>query len=486
MNILSHFPKPEIWVSQEETLLEVEKKWSASDVIVIKSPVGTGKSAMAETIQDWQGGGVILAPSNIHVKQYLDDSPGMRTVWAQRDYHLETGVGPRGGTTYTPVPLEGDNTVTEEWYRKNVYQHGTKNSQYSKDLQYCRLVKSKTVSNYMTYIAHKFQRKVLIVDEAHQLLNAQRNQAAKRLWQHQFGYPESITTLRELYSWLDSVQPSMQIHQTMRNILATMKPSTTVEFVYDFYRGEEMPCIRLAPLDCSEEPPIYWPPRVKKIILMSATINAVDIQAMGLGNRRVLTIDVDSPIPEENRPVLLCGGESMSHANLEDSLLAAVAFINECLEMHSSKGFVHGTYTVASMLKPLLSNDRLMFHHQGKNKRKVYDEFLESDPALGKVMIGSGLHEGIDLKYDLARWQIMLQCPWPSLMDPGYRWMSDHDPNYYLWSCTREVLQASGRICRGPTDKGLTYLWAHEFSYWLKRAKEADQIPAWFNPQRMV
>ena len=172
----------------------------------------------------------------------------------------------------------------------------------------------------------------------------------------------------------------------------------------------------------------------------------------------------------------------MSYANLEDSLPLAAEFIEQCLDTHQSKGFIHCTYNVANLLKPFLkSNDRFLFHDSG-NKREVYKEFYQSPPESGKVMIGSGLREGIDLKYDIARWQVMLQCPWSSLMDPGNRWLMNYDPEYYLWLTTREVLQASGRICRGPTDKGLTYLWASEFRSWYEKAWEAGQIPNWFRP----
>ena len=347
--ILQHFPYPEIREQQKEVLLEVEKNWTNTDVFVIRAPVATGKSAIAATIQSWQGGAAILCPNNLLVQQYIDDLD-MRTVWAQSEYHLEVGVGPRGGATYTPVPKKSDNTVTEQWFRRNKYQFGPKNSQYSEDLAYCRRVGSSMVCNYMAYIAHKFQRKTLIVDEAHQLLNAQRSQAARRLWQHTFGYPEDISTLRELHSWLENVEPSLQHHQTLRNILNEMKPSTTVEFGYQFYHGEEKPCISLSPLDCSEEAPIYWPPKVKKIVLMSATFDPVDLKAMGLADRRVLTIDVESVIPEYSRPVLFAGGKSMSYDNREDSLPALVEFIESRLATHGSKGFVHCSYTVSKML----------------------------------------------------------------------------------------------------------------------------------------
>ena len=486
MSILDHFPYPEIREAQKQTLLEIEKKWKAGDVFVIRAPVGTGKSAIATTIQSWQDCGAILAPNNLLVQQYITDFDYLKTIWAQKDYYLKVdyNAGPRGGTVYTPVTKPGDDTVTEAWYRKNVYQHGPKNSQYSKNRAECRKVKSRLVCNYMTYIAHKLQRKVLIVDEAHQLLNAQRSQAAKKLWQHQFGYPESIDNLKSLWQWLDNVEPQRQIHNTMRNILNTMKPSTTVEFTEERYRGDEMACISLSPLDCSEEAPIYWPAKVKKIVLMSATINHIDVQAMGLGDRRVITIDVDSPIPAENRPVVLCHGRSMSFDNLEDSLPAAAEFLESCLEKHQSKGFIHCTYSTANMLRKHLKDPRIMFHNQS-NKRTVFKEFLNSPPEDGKVLIGSGLREGIDLKGDLARWQVMLQCPWSSLMDPANRWLLNYDPEYYLWCATREVLQASGRICRGPEDKGLTYLWASEFRSWYHKAWEAKQIPKWFLPSEV-
>jgi hypothetical protein len=448
---------------------------------VMKKPVGSGKSAVAKTIQSWADGGAVLAPSNIHVKQYLDDFEDMGTVWSQDNYHytVERGAGPRGGIKYTPTDTKTDSTVTERWYRKNVYQYGPKNGQYKKDLQFCKRQGSALVCNYMTFIAHKLQRKLLIVDEAHQLLATLRSQAATKLWQRDFGYPDSCETLQDVFHWLDTM-PDTPTRNTLRNALTDIKPSTTVEFTEEFYRGNPANCIKLSPLDCSEEAPIYWPNKTQKIILMSATIDKIDVDAMGLGDRRILTIDVPSPIPAKNRPVYIVGGESLSRDNLEENLPSAAAYIQTCLEQYPEKGFIHCSYGMAGKLSEILDEPRLMFHTK-ENKKDVYKSFLQSDPKDGMVMVGSGLHEGIDLKGDIARWQVMLQCPWPSLADAGHKWLAEREQDYYLWACTREVLQASGRVCRGVGDKGMTLLYASEFRRWYDMAKTAGQIPDWFN-----
>jgi Rad3-related DNA helicase len=451
-------------------------------VIVIRGPVGIGKSAVADTIQSWQNCGAILAPSNIHVKQFLKDFD-MCTVWAQRDYGLGVRTGPRGGKQYYHTDNPDEIITNEEWYRKNIYKHGPKGSQYSKDLAASRLVKSKLVTNYTSFLAHKFQRKVLIVDEAHRLLGQIQSHAATRLWEHLTGFPEDASSLADVIRWAEEIRNPDKHQIKLLDALRALKPSTTVEFTEEMYRGEMRRCLKLSPLDCSEEPPFYWPPKTKKIVLMSATINEVDIKAMGLADRRVVYIDVPSPIPAARRPIYLSKVCNMSYNSQDENLEAAVDFILRKASDHPQKGFIHVSYDLAKKLKPRLQNSpsatRFMFHDRD-NKRKQYEKFYDSDPTEGKIIVGSGLHEGIDLKFDIARWQIMVKTPYPSLADGGYRYLAMNDPEYYLWLTSREVLQASGRICRDPDDFGITYLLDTNFQRWYDDATNSNLLPEWF------
>lgn len=98
-----------------------------------------------------------------------------------------------------------------------------------------------------------------------------------------------------------------------------------------------------------------------------------------------------------------------------------------------------------------------MFHDK-ENKRDVYAAFRAADPADGAILVASGLYEGVDLPEDLGRWQVISKIPWMSLGNPAIRHLAELDPEWYLWETIKTVIQGCGRICRTPTDFGITYV----------------------------
>lgn len=73
-------------------------------------------------------------------------------------------------------------------------------------------------------------------------------------------------------------------------------------------------------------------------------------------------------------------------------------------------------------------------------------------------MVGSGMYEGLDLAGDSGRWQVITKVPYPSLEDPVTRYLMEQDEEYYHWETIKQLLQASGRICRKLDDYGVTYV----------------------------
>jgi len=68
------------------------------------------------------------------------------------------------------------------------------------------------------------------------------------------------------------------------------------------------------------------------------------------------------------------------------------------------------------------------------------------------------MEEGVSLDYDLARWQVITKCPYPSLAEPAIRYLADQKPAWYQWETLKKLVQACGRVCRTPEDWGITYI----------------------------
>jgi Rad3-related DNA helicase len=214
---------------------------------------------------------------------------------------------------------------------------------------------------------------------------------------------------------------------------------------------------------------------IKKLFFLSGTINRKDVEDMGLGNRRICVIDAPSPIPIERRPI---------HQDLKFTLAASAngrdvpklaEYLLKLVDQNLSKGFIHAPYSLAKQLEPhLQANNRFLFH-SSQSKKGIFEEFQQSTD---KVMVASGMYEGIDLAGDLARWQVICKVPWANLTEPAMQYLAKEDPEGYANEAARLVVQAYGRVCRSPDDFGETFIVDRSFKRLYNDYREL--FPGWF------
>jgi Rad3-related DNA helicase len=390
----------------------------------------------------------------------MDEFPDLVTVKNQDDYWLPKYE------------------MTEREFRKKVYKWGPKDSQYKKDYQAVKRKTTPVVGNFYTYIAHKLSRNTLIVDEAHSLLGTLQTMAAKTIWKHEYNYPDNVRSVKDLLDWINGFRKLDTKLKRLKLALESTKPSTVVKLTTDRYRGDTRYCIKLIPMSVADVPSPFWNNKVDKIVLMSATIGAKDIEMMGLSNHKVLYIDVPSSIPVERRPILYQPIGNMSYANQDLNLPLVAADLLALANHHTGKGFIHAPYELAMKLRKYLDDDRFIFHNHD-NKKDKYRKFYDLPANSKAVMIGSGMTEGLDLKYEVAEWQAIIKVPYPSLADDAMRYIAENDPDYYNWYVAKDLMQASGRICRSPDDDGYTYILDSQFETWYNKYKGA--LPRWFS-----
>jgi Rad3-related DNA helicase len=444
--ILDFFPGEPRKV-QHDILTAIEESWSEADVFIVQAPVASGKSRVAKTVADWVNskglGAAILTPTNQLVEQYCSEFKSLKTMKKRSSY---------------------------------ADQH-----QFIKALYGFRKAKQ-FVSNYYIYLAHKAYRDVMIVDEAHNMLDMLTKDADIRLWQHLYGWPDDITTVADVLDWLENTYPDKEYKVnkviTLRELLLQAKTKFLIDLTVENYRGQERKLLKFTPLDARAAKPVMWPSsKVKKIILLSATINKHDIYDMGLDERRLRYIPCESPIPAYNRPFTVIPAAKVSYGTMHQAIPRVVQSIKQLMKDHKSCGVIHCTYSIAKLLRGQLDDPRLMWHTQA-NKSDVYQEFLDSDPIEGKVLVASGMYEGLDLSYDLARWQCICKVPYVSLAEPVVRARLQDRPESYAWWAIRSIIQATGRVCRTPTDHGWTYMLDANFTRLYRDNK--DQFPDWF------
>jgi len=470
-DIMEFFPYPTPRGSQEIVLRTIEKKWSDYDCFVVRVPVAGGKSAIGTTVQGWAlengASAGIVTPNNLLRDQYLAEFDGLHTLKAQQDYWLERYQ-----------------MNVKTFMKKHKIKFGPKGCQYNEDRKLVKRVGKPIVVNFMSYLAHSLHRNVMIVDEAHKMLPMLQGLHATKLWRFKERYPADLRTVQQLLLWMESQSVLSNNMKKLRGELKSLTATSTIQFTTDYYRGVEKDCIKIVPLDVSNEAPVLWPKKTKKILMMSATIDATDVDNMGLGTKKVLYIDVESETPEKQRPIIFSPVGSMSQKNKADTLPSLIEEIRKITKSHDGqKGFIHATYELAAILRREFGSDPRFIFHGSSDKQFQFQRFLDHAPESGVVFIGSGMHEGIDLKGTKGAYQIITNTPFLSLSSPQYRYLAANKPREYIWLTTKEMLQASGRICRTPEDYGKTYILDKDAELWITKAREYGQLPSWYNPK---
>lgn len=430
----------------------------------------TGKSSLAKAIMNATYSCSYITPTNLLVNQFLQEFPDTRTLHKVDYYQCPT------------------------WQRPCIVTKGKmggccKGCPMSRDISQAVYKRGPGVYNYYTYAVRKLYRDVLIIDEAHNIIPTIKSLIGVTLWQHDLKYPDNMYKPEQVLRWIDSLSPKKQQNKKiamLREAVSYQVPNYVMERTAEEFNGkgtlrgqpEMRDCIKLYPVDISEAPPMFWPREVQKIILMSATIGPKDIEQLGLSRKKILYIDCPSPIPENNRPIVLDCVESISRSNMEYVLPRLAEYIEHYANKHpNEKGVIHTTYQIADKLQGYLVGARYLFHDKF-NKKQQYEKFRASTPGSGTILVCSGMYEGIDLPEDLGRWQILTKIPWASLGNRAVQHLSQLDPEWYNWETMKVVIQACGRICRTPTDYGITYI--YDASFRRLQQEVPYMFPYWF------
>jgi Rad3-related DNA helicase len=455
VSILDHFPpgltpRP----AQRDLLLEIERLWAEFDVCVVVAPTAVGKSEIGLCIARWQASrgatANILQPDNVLFEQFHGRYPDVR-VLKRRD-------------SYPDV---------------NRFRAARLAAKYAK----VRL------TNYHVCFANKLAAEVHIVDEAHRLTDLLEDGREIKFWRHEYDFPLGLRLLSDVVAWAQrlakSLDPDSRQGKRLARLIAELvavRGDSSLEYTRDMYRGRAVDVLIVKPGLQRKAPDWLWPRgTVRKMVFMSATISREDIRELGLAGRRVTYLECESPIPAANRPLLFRPRLNMARDYQQHSVPLFAKMLAAELERRPEKGMVHVPYSMAEWLRSLLDSPRLIFHDKF-DKQEALDRFKASPPEDGKVLVASGMYEGIDLPYDAARWQIIGKVPFLSLGDEQVRRRMEAYPDWYDWSALRNIIQACGRIVRSPDDYGETVVWDVSLKPLLARDARRAQplIPRFF------
>ena len=217
----------------------------------------------------------------------------------------------------------------------------------------------------------------------------------------------------------------------------------------------------------------------EKVVLMSATIIDHKHFAKSLGITDYEYIEVESSFDPAKSPIYTSSKYKLNYKNLANVLPGVCEQIKLIIEHHKNdKGIIHThSNDITSFIKERLKdNMRLLCRDTNTSNEDILKLHCEStDPT---ILVSPSLVYGIDLKDDLARFQIIVKLPFLPLSSKRIKKLFESDSDWYENKMLNAIVQASGRATRNKDDFSSTYILDGNFINVVKRAK--SKLPKYF------
>jgi Rad3-related DNA helicase len=209
----------------------------------------------------------------------------------------------------------------------------------------------------------------------------------------------------------------------------------------------------------------------RKVILMSATLLKSDMWDLGI--REFKYLDMPSPIPKENRPIVyLPHTEAMNYKTPEASI---AKYIHGVLDKYPNRNtVVHLSYGWADRIRKYFPE---ALYNTSETKVKVLQQFKQK----GGLWLAAGCAEGIDLPDEECRLTIIPMVIRANPHDPVTKKQIALQGGYlaYELHAIKTLIQQAGRGTRGLDDHSITVIGDNSFPRLIIKNKQ--YVPKSFN-----
>lgn len=232
--------------------------------------------------------------------------------------------------------------------------------------------------------------------------------------------------------------------------------------------------------------PVFIPPNIhnmvfnnpRHVLLMSATASRV-AKSLRLPPERVHTIEAEYLFDVENRPFYaLLSMPRFNARTREEALPEYVEMIDRLISQYGEDGsvLIHCvSYANAEYIK---QNSK--FGHRILVPTSLEVRDIHSHIEKGTIIASPAMTEGVDLANGVVQAQIFMKVPYPFLGDPWVVKKKDEDDGWYDYCAMLDIIQGSGRMIRGPNDKGDTFMLDPSFSRLYHKCKDQGAVPSWW------
>jgi ATP-dependent DNA helicase DinG len=221
-----------------------------------------------------------------------------------------------------------------------------------------------------------------------------------------------------------------------------------------------------------------------KVLMMSATVFMPQVlyDSLGIDPNDAFAYRMSNRFPLKNRPIYFTPAGSMSFKNKQETMPKLSTQIEEIATKHKDhKGIIHthnfeiAKYIIDNSSRKL--KPRILFQEDFNDK----DEMLKEHASRkNSIIVAPAMHEGLDLKGDLSRFQIICKIPYPSFAENDQlKIRMQISQDYYDWLTALKLVQSYGRSIRSDDDWADTYILDADFSMFRSRAGK-KLLPKWF------
>jgi len=215
-----------------------------------------------------------------------------------------------------------------------------------------------------------------------------------------------------------------------------------------------------------------------KVIIMSATIIDPPNFCKNLGIDKFKYIEVDSTFDHEKAPIYILPKQKLNFKNMNEMLPKIAQQVSGILEEHKNdKGIIHThTQFIADFIRNNVKTKRLLCRQPGVRNEELLE--MHEDSSEPTVLVSPSMTYGVDLKGDLAKFQIILKAPWLPTKETRVEKMMKIDKDWYANKMLCSLVQACGRGIRSESDECITYIL--DGSIYDTMAKNKKKLPKYF------
>lgn len=450
----------------------------------------TGKSAIAMALaRRYRSAYVATLTKNLQ-DQYLNDP-------AFKDYDLAPLKG-KGAYRCTALRKKGS------CHQGAIYYNGKCPSGEDCPYQVAKreaLKSSVCVANYHSIIYNELPtRPLLVLDEGHDIEDVLLDYVslAIRLDKLPAGtapLPRNPEGLEAWWSWLVVLKDALNVKayttgdtneraelgERVERIERVISAKSRAEWIVDLDGDKKG--FKLQPVTAAPFGNILFGTG-ERVLLMSATIlnPSALCESVGIDGRVAEYVSEPCMFPAENRPIRVFDLDMRFDAR-DESWAAMVGIVGDILRFHQKdKGLILApSRALLDYLKVNLEQqDRVtaarLILASGEERQAAYEGHLRSKTAT--VLCAPGMWEGIDLRDDLSRFQIICGLPRPYWGSARVRARAKLHYWWYEWKTMAKTVQGLGRSVRSERDSATSYVLDRAFRVHMQRTRD-NLIPQW-------